>query len=233
MSKDLCIVIARGGSKRVPRKNIRHIAGRPLVAWPTAAATASGLFQHVLISTEDIEIAQAAQLVGAEYPFTRPMEVADDFSTTADVLRTALQQWKAYSGCLPTFCCCLYGTSVFVTEAQLRSAKELLSTTELILAVSEYSHPIQRAITLDDSGTITYLHPEFVPVRTQDCLKAYHDIGLFYYFSVEAFFRHGGESFLPMKKKAIIVPRTCAVDIDTEADFAWAELLASYHGLRK
>lgn len=233
MSKDLCIVIARGGSKRVPRKNIRHIAGRPLVAWPTAAATGSGLFQHVLISTEDSEIAQAAQLAGAEYPFARPIEVADDFSTTADVLRVTLQQWQEYTGTLPKHCCCLYGTSVFVTEKQLTKAKDMLSSCELCMAVSEYSHPIQRAITLDDAGTITYLHPEFVSVRTQDCLKAYHDIGLFYYFSVEAFFRYGGESFLPMEKKAIIVPRTCAIDIDTEADFAWAELLASYHGLRK
>lgn len=233
MSKDLCIVIARGGSKRVPRKNIRHIAGRPLVAWPTAAATASRLFQHVLISTEDIEIAQAAQLAGAEYPFARPIEVADDFSTTADVLRTVLQQWKAYSGNLPAFCCCLYGTSVFVNKDQLRSAKELLSTTELVLAVSEYSHPIQRALKRNEEGDTDYIHPEFINTRTQDLEKSYHDIGLFYYFSVEAFLRHGGCSFGTLKKKSLIVPRTSAVDIDSEEDLAWANILAQYNGLGK
>lgn len=233
MSKDLCIITARGGSKRVPRKNIRHIAGRPLVAWPTAAATASGLFQHVLISTEDIEIAQAAQRAGAEYPFARPIEVADDFSTTADVLRTVLQQWKEHSGYLPAFCCCLYGTSVFVTKDQLRSARALLSTAELVFAVSEYPHPIQRALKRNEEGSTDYIYPEFINTRTQDLEKSYHDIGLFYYFSVEAFLRYGGCSFGPLQKKSLIVPRTSAVDIDSEEDLAWANILAQYNGLGK
>lgn len=231
--KDICIVMARGGSKRVPRKNVRQLCGQPLVTWPVRSALRSGLFEHVIISTEDQEIASAAQQAGAEFPFVRPTAVADDFSTTADVLRVTLQQWQDYTGTLPKYCCCLYGTSVFVTEKQLAQAKDMLSSCELCMAVSEYAHPIQRAMTLDASGTVTYLHPKFIPVRTQDCLKAYHDIGLFYYFSVEAFFRHEGKNFLPMKEKAVVVPRICAVDIDSEADFAWAELLASYHGLRQ
>lgn len=228
---DLCIIMARGGSKRVPRKNIRNLCGKPLVKWPVEAALAAGLFDHVLISTEDAEIASVAQQAGAEFPFARPAAVADDFSTTADVLRVTLQQWQESKGSLPEYCCCLYGTSVFVTSQQLCKARNmLLSDSELVMAVSEYSHPIQRAMTLDEAGMITYVQPEFIPVRTQDCSKTYHDIGLFYYFSVPAFLNNGGHSFLPLRKKGIIVSRTCAVDIDTEEDFAWAELLARHHG---
>lgn len=230
--KDLCIILARGGSKRVPRKNVRELGGKPLVAWPVQAAVNSGLFDHVVISTEDKEIALIAQQAGAEFPFVRPAAVADDFATTADVLRVTLQQWQEYSGDLPKYCCCLYGTSLFVSGEILRHARSMLANdSELVMAVSEYVHPIQRAMMLDETGTITYLQPEFVSVRTQDCAKTYHDIGLFYYFSVAAFLGGGGKSFLPLAKKGVIVPRTQAVDIDSEEDFAWAELIAKYYGL--
>jgi pseudaminic acid cytidylyltransferase len=229
---DLCIITARGGSKRVPRKNIRHLAGRPLVSWPTQAAVASKLFSNVLMSTENEEIAHAAIQAGALYPFARPSDVADDFSTTADVLRVALQQWKDYSGELPEYCCCLYGTSVFVKPQQLHQARKLCTYADCVMAVAEYPHPIQRAMMVNKQGEISYLQPECVPMRTQDCIKCYHDIGLFYYFSVDAFLQHGAQSFLPLKKRAVIVPRTCAVDIDTEEDFVFAEIMAQYHGIK-
>lgn len=230
--KDICIVLARGGSKRVPCKNVRDFCGKPMTAWPIQAALTSDLFSHVLISTEDEEIASAAQKAGAEFPFARPAAVADDFSTTADVLRVTLRQWQEHDGTLPEYCCCLYGTSVFVTPKYLRQARNTLSpAAQVVMAVSEYAHPIQRALTLDEARTITYLQPEFVSVRTQDCEKTYHDIGLFYYFSVADFLRSGGNSFLPLSKKGIVVPRNRAVDIDTEEDWAWAELLAKHYGL--
>lgn len=230
--KNLCIITARGGSKRIPRKNVRPLAGRPLVAWATSAAVQSQLFDHVLISTEDDEIAHAAMLAGAVFPFKRPQSVADDFSTTADVLHVALHQWQEYTGTLPQYCCCLYGTSAFVTPQQLQQARALCAEAECVMAVSEYPHPIQRAMTVGEQGEIAYLQPECVAMRTQDCQKTYHDLGLFYCFSVEAFLKHGGKSFLPLQKKAVIVPRTCAVDIDTEEDWTFAEIMAQYNGLK-
>lgn len=230
MNDHLCIILARGGSKRVPRKNIRPLAGKPLVQWPVTAAVQSGLFRHVLISTEDEEIAAAAVAAGAEYPFPRPRHVADDFSTTADVVRVTLEQWKNHGAPLPEYCCCLYGTSVFATPGHLNAARKLLSPVEFVMAVTEYAHPIQRALAIAESGALTYVTPEFSATRTQDCPKTYHDIGLLYYFSVPAFLRHGATSFVPLEKRALVLPRTCAMDIDTEEDLLLAELMARHNG---
>ncbi len=232
MTKPLCIVMARGGSKRVPRKNMRTLAGKPLVAWPTSVACQSNIFENVLISTEDTEIANAAIAAGAVYPFTRPEAVADDVATTADVLRVTLEQWKNYSGSLPEYCCCLYGTSAFITTHHLQEAHKLAQSSECVMAVTSYAHPIQRAISLSQSNEITYLQPEFVPMRTQDCPKTYHDVGLFYFFSVEAFFAHGASSFLPLQKRAVVVSANSVVDIDTEEDWKFAQLMAQKNNLK-
>ena len=228
--QDLCIVMARGGSKRVPRKNVRLLQGKPLVSWPVRAAVASNLFQAVVISTDDEEIARAAIAAGATFPFRRPDSVSDDHSTTADALRVTLTQWKDLTGTLPDFCCCLYGTSAFITEKYLREGRALLSDAECVMAVTPYEHPIQRAMTVSPGGGLTYLQPEYVKWRTQDCPPAYHDVGLLYYFSVRAFFASGAESFLSMHLKAIIVPRTSAIDIDTEEDWILTEALAAQLG---
>ena len=233
MSENICIIMARGGSKRIPHKNIRQLGGAPLVSWPIRTAVASGIFKHILISTEDQKIAEAAQAAGAEFPFARPTEFANDYATTTDVLRAVLHQWQQFSGNLPDYCCCLYGTSIFIQEKHLQQSRRLLDSADLVMAVSEYPHPIQRALKMDIHGDFQYLHPEFVKTRTQDCPKTFYDIGLFYYFSSAAFFEHGAESFIPLHQKAIIVPRTCAVDIDTDEDWAWAEILAQYHRLTK
>lgn len=229
--RDLCIVTARGGSKRVPRKNVRPLRGKPLVSWAVRAALASGLFDDVLISTDDDEIAQAAMDAGAMFPFRRPAAVADDHSTTSDVLRVALGQWQQLKGALPEYCCCLYGTSAFVTPEDLQAAKRIADAKTCVMAVTEYAHPIQRALEMDDSGSLRYLQPEYTYFRTQDCPPAYHDIGLFYYFSVQAFLEAGGKSFLPLQLKAVQVPRTRAIDIDTEDDWGIAEALAVKNGL--
>ncbi len=227
----LCIITARGGSKRIPRKNVRPFAGKPLVAWPTEVACASAIFSQVLISTEDAEIANIATKAGALYPFARPHEVADDFSTTADVLRVTLRQWQKYAGSLPKYCCCLYGTSVFITKEYLQQAYTLVQDSDCVMAVSPYAHPIQRALSIDALGNTNYLQPEFALTRTQDCPKTYHDVGLFYFFSVEKFFEHGATSFAPLQKKAVIVSSTDVIDIDTEEDWHFAELIAGTKGL--
>lgn len=229
--KDLCIITARGGSKRVPRKNVRMFCGLPMIAWPTRAAVASGLFSEVIISTEDQEIATVAMQYGARQPFVRPVELADDFSGTGDVLQHALET-LAKSRDLPRYCCCLYGTSVMVTPEILRTARKLAEETECVMGICEYPQPVERRLVKNENGDISYAQIEGARKRTQDCEKSYFDIGLLYYFNIDAFLNAGQKSFIPLRKKGLPISRTFAADIDTEQDLAFAEMLAKYNGLK-
>ncbi|EGY25804.1 cytidylyltransferase family protein [Desulfovibrio sp. A2] len=226
------VIMARGGSKRVPRKNVRPFNGRPMVAWPVRAALASGLFGQVLISTDDPEIATVACAHGALQRAPRPAELSDDHATTADVLRHTLRDLAA-SGPLPETCCVLYGTSCMVTPDFLRDGLALLQRpeTDLVLAATPFPHPVQRALRIADDGTAFYEHPECVQTRTQDLPPLYHDIGLFYWVNVRAFLDHGAPGFAALRLRALVVPRLAAVDIDTEEDWQIAEIMARHiHG---
>ena len=229
----LAVIMARGGSKRVPRKNARPFLGRPMVAWPVGHAVASGLFSRVVISTDDREIADAAVASGAALHGLRPAALSDDHAGTADVLNYELECFKKREGGSPDLCCCLYGTSALAFPEILRQGRDALleRNAEFCMAVIPYGHPIERALQFDDSGLAQYRQPEFVPVRTQDIRPSYHDSGLLYWFRPEAFLRHGGTSFVPLRKTAIIVSPRQAVDIDTEEDWELAEILAGRRGL--
>jgi N-acylneuraminate cytidylyltransferase len=225
--------MARGGSKRVPRKNARVFLGRPMVAWPVAHAVESGLFSHIVISTDDREIADVAVSAGAAMHGLRPAMFSDDHATTADVMRYELECFKEREGALPDACCCLYGTSALAFPDLLRRGRDALQEkdAEFLMAVIPYGHPIERALRFDDAGLVHYRQPECVQMRTQDIQASYHDSGLLYWFLPEAFFRHGGGSFAPLRKTAIIVSPRQAVDIDTEEDWELAATLAGRHGL--
>ena len=224
---NVAIIIARGGSKRVPRKNVRVIMGRPMIAWPITAALESGICDRVVVSTEDKEIADIALKYGAEVPFVRPDSLAGDFGSSCEVLSHALD-FLAENGQPIDNCCYLYGTAYAVTPERLREGFELLQKpgTEVVMAVKEYVHPIERSLAIDENGLAYYRTPEFQPCRTQDLPVSYYDIGLFYWLKVAAFLKHGGESFLPLAKRVVVVPPLESVDIDTESDFATAEKLA-------
>ena len=225
--------MARGGSKRVPRKNARHFLGRPMVAWPVGHAVASGLFSRVVISTDDREIADAAVASGATLHGLRPAALSDDHAGTAEVLRYELEEFTKREGALPGLCCCLYGTSALALPELLRQGRDALleRDAELCMAVIPYGHPIERALQFDESGLTRYRQPECVPMRTQDIRPSYHDAGLFYWFRTEAFLRRGGNSFVPLRTTALVVSPRQAVDIDTEEDWELAEILAGRHGL--
>lgn len=229
MQNSIALILARGGSKRVPRKNVRSFCGLPMIAWVSRAASSSRMFSYVAISTDDAEIAATAAQYGAVQYFQRPKSLADEYTDTATVLKDALEALQEQGRILPAYCCCLYGTSALVTPELLADGYKKITTTscEVVMAVAEYPHPIERALQFSAQGELYYRQPEFVPKRTQDIKPSYHDVGLFYWFSVRAFFKHGGTSFVPLKKTAIIVPRSCAVDIDTEEDWRIAELLGS------
>ena len=227
----LCIVTARGCSKRVPRKNIRNFLGQPLVTWPIQAAIKSEIFQNVLISTEDAEIASAAVVAGAIFPFIRPKEVADDYASTTDVLRVVLKQWQNYNHQLPDYCCCLYGTSAFVKSEHLKQAKDLVEENTCVMAVTAYTHPIERALISNAHGYLQYIQPDHAALRTQDCTKSYYDLGQLYFFDVKAFLSTNDMTFAHMRLKPLILPHYTAIDIDTEDDWFLAEILAKAQGL--
>ena len=231
MRDALCIVLARGGSKRVPRKNIRPLMGKPLVAWPVLAAKESGLFSSIVISTDDDEIAQAAVAAGAERPFARPSALADDVTPTRAVLGHALHE-LARHGPLPEFFCYAYGTAFLLTSTMLRKARQLLDDKDIdgVIALAAYSHPIERAYALDGQGIAAMRHPEFLACRTQDLTPAYHDTGLMYWLRTQVFFDWQAGKKDEWRRKALLVPRMFAVDIDTEEDWQLAEIIA--RGLR-
>jgi N-acylneuraminate cytidylyltransferase len=231
----IALIMARGGSQRIPRKNTRPFLGLPMVVWPVRAAAASGIFGQVVISTEDEEIAGIAVQEGAQRPFVRPEKLADAFSNTADVIRHALTELQARNGTMPAYCCCLYGTAYATTPEMLRQGQALLAMpgTELVMGAIQYSHPIERALTIDEEGTAAYRQPGFVLRRTQDLQPSYYDAALFYWLDSQAFLAKGGNSFLPLAKRLLVVTRLAAMDIDTEEDWAFAEQLARHQNAQE
>jgi len=229
----LCVIPARGGSKRIPRKNVRLFAGRPMLAWSVEAALASGLFDRVMVSTDDDEIAQVAQRSGAEIPFLRPRELADDFTGTQAVTRQAIL-WHWQQGLDVQWACCLYATAPFVCAEDLCAAYEKLQASQksFVFSVSSYAFPIQRALRLTAEGEIEAFYPEQRHTRSQDLEPAWHDAGQFYWGRASAFVDE-----IPLFSHAslpLILPRHQVQDIDTEEDWQRAELMfAAWHGSKE
>lgn len=234
MNDAVAFVLARGGSKRVPRKNVRLFHGKPMVAWPVFHAMRSDLFSSVIISTDDREIADAAVAEGAVFFGPRPNDLSNDYATTADVLAHELDEHESRTGNLPTVCCCLYGTSAFISVDLLRQGRAYLDNqaVEMVMTVSAYGHPIERALIFNATGNVDYRTPEFALARTQDIPISYYDTGLMCWFKTDALRKKGRHSFLPLQKTAVAVPDYLAVDIDTEDDWLRAELLAKICGER-
>lgn len=226
----VALIMARGGSKRIRNKNTRLFCSQPMLSWPIAAARAANVFERILVSTEDAHIAAIARQYGAEQAFERPRALADDHATTFAVIRHAVHALAAARQLVPHMCC-LYGTSAFVTPQLLQKARAMLLQTdaEWVFAVNEFAHPPLRALTIDAEGYAQYLYPEYVGQRTQDCPIWYHDIGLFYFFKTDIFLHEALPSVTALKKKAVVVPRSMAVDIDTEDDWAYAEYVMHRH----
>ncbi|MDP1878025.1 MAG: pseudaminic acid cytidylyltransferase [Actinomycetota bacterium] len=221
----LAVIPARGGSKRIPRKNIRAMSGRPLMAWAIETALASGEFDEVTVSTDDDEIARIAESIGATVPFRRPAALADDHASTASVIAHATSEMRR-QGLAPDLVCCLYPAAIFVTADDLAGARRLLetSTRPYAAAVVRYSHPIQRALALDEGGELTPVDPEGLAMRTQDLPSRWHDAGQFYWGRTDAWV--AGQPILP---NAVGYPLAegSVVDIDTEEDWRVAERLHS------
>ena len=217
--KNLCIIPARGGSKRIPRKNIKPFLGKPIIAYSIEAALKSGLFAEVMVSTDDEEIADVAKQYGAKVPFKRSAETANDFASTADVLKEVLAKYQELGQEFDNFCC-FYATAPLVQSKDVVSAFERLQSSDFtcVYPVVQFSYPIWRCLDIADDGTMTRHWPEYENSRSQDLPKEYHDSGTFYWYKTKEWL--SGEN----KIGGIIVDEVAVQDIDNETDWKLAEM---------
>lgn len=218
----LAVIPARGGSKRIPRKNIRSFAGKPMIAWPIEAALQSCCFDQVIVSTDDAEIADIARASGAKVPFMRPETLSDDHTGTTPVIRNAIE-WFVAQGIVPEQVCCIYATAPFVRPEDIRKGLEVLNSEgcEFAFSVTSYAFPIQRALRLSEQGRVEMFQPEHFNTRSQDLEEAYHDAGQFYWGQSSAWL--AGKPVFSPSAAPVILPRYRVQDIDTPEDWERAE----------
>lgn len=224
--KNLCIIPARGGSKRIPMKNIKPFLGKPIIAYSIEVALESRLFDEVMVSTDNAEIAEVAIRFGAKVPFMRSVETAGDFATTADVLREVIDKYKQFGQEFDHFCC-FYATAPLVQSKDVVSAYERLQNSDFtcVYPVVQFSYPIWRCLDLADDGSMKRHWPEYENSRSQDLTKEYHDTGTFYWYKTKDWMSGN------IKLGGIEVDETTIQDIDTETDWKMAEM--KYQLLKK
>lgn len=219
----LAIITARGGSKRIPKKNIKDFCGKPIIAYSIEAAMESGLFDEVMVSTDSTEIAETAEKYGAVIPFMRSEKTADDYATTADVILEVIEKYREL-GKTFDYICCIYPTAPFVTAEKLIEGMKLMETKHpvLVMPVAAFSYPPQRCYVVDENGNIQFKYKEYMNSRSQDLEKQYHDAGQFYIYDAKKYISAGGrisEGIMP-----IFVSELQVQDIDNEDDWNIAEL---------
>jgi pseudaminic acid cytidylyltransferase len=229
MSTKLAIIPARGGSKRIPRKNIKPFFGQPMIAYSIKAALTCGLFDKIIVSTDDDEIAEVAQKFGAQVPFIRPRELSDDHAGTGAVIIHALS-WLAQRGEDYKACCCIYATAPLLRPERLTQGWEALQQQDkrFAFSITSYGFPIQRALRQTKDGSVDMFWPENLMTRSQDLEPAYHDAAQFYWGWSDAFM-NDEVTFSPISAP-VILPRAEVVDIDTPEDWDLAE--RAYAALR-
>jgi N-acylneuraminate cytidylyltransferase len=221
--KTIAIIPARGGSKRIPRKNVRPFMGQPVIGYPIQAAIDSGCFDEIMVSTDDKEIADVAKKFGAAVPFLRSSETSNDHASTADVLLEVLQEYEKLNKRFDN-CCCLYPVTPLVSKEILQTAfdKFIVSKADSLMPVVRYSHPIQRALQINEEGFLRYIQPENAMLRTQDLPPCYHDAGQFYFFKTDSFLKN--KTLVSKNTLAFELSEQLVQDIDNEDDWKMAEL---------
>ncbi|MGZ5192067.1 MAG: pseudaminic acid cytidylyltransferase, partial [Flavisolibacter sp.] len=207
---------------RIPKKNIKSFLGKPIIAYSIEAAINSGIFDEVMVSTDDTEIAKVAQASGAVVPFIRSAQTSDDFSTTADVLKEVLLSYKQLNKYFE-FACCIYPTAPFITSEKLKNAFQLLysSGSDSVIPITRFSFPIWRSFKMENDK-ISYNWPEFASKRSQDLPPSYHDCGQFYFFKTEEFLRTG--KLVTENTLGLEIPESEVQDIDSQEDWKIAEI---------
>ena len=222
---NIAIIPARGGSKRIEKKNIKQFHGKAIIEYPIAAALESGVFDKVIVSTDDIQIARIALAAGAEVPFMRPMELATDFVATMDVIQHAIEYFDQ-SGQAPDYACCIYPATPLVDGRLIRDGFELLRKSEkkYVVTVANYEHSVYRALLIDPANPQSGIQPvfkEFIGQRSQDLPSCCHDAGQFYWGCASAY--RNGTPFFAGDSLPLFVENWKYVDIDTEEDWERAE----------
>jgi pseudaminic acid cytidylyltransferase len=220
----VAVIPARGGSKRIPHKNIKNFLGKPIIAWSIETAIKSGIFDKVIVSTDDDEIAAVAKEYGAEVPFIRPAELSDDNTGTSPVVKHAIR-WLQSNGHEVEYACCIYATAPFVQSKYLLEGFSKLKEFNKAYAfsVTSFPFPIQRALRIVNDNQVEAIWPENTNSRSQDLEEAYHDAGQFYWGRADAFLSDVvlySEESVP-----IVLPRFLVQDIDTYEDWQRAELM--------
>lgn len=220
----LAVIPARGGSKRIPRKNIKTFGGLPMIVWSIKAALQSHCFDRIVVSTDDAEIAQVARAHGADVPFVRPPELSDDHTGTVPVIAHAID-WQNNNGESATEVCCIYATAPFVQAADLQRGLQTLQTTgaEYAFSVTSYAFPIQRAVRITPDQRLEMFQPEHFGTRSQDLPEAWHDAGQFYWGIAQAWLH--GKPLFSHDAAPVQLPRHRVQDIDTPEDWERAEWL--------
>lgn len=221
MPSSVCIITARGGSKRIPRKNVRDFCGKPMLAYSVETAVTSGIFDVVMVSTDDDEIADVAREYGAEVPFMRSEATSNDFATTADVLCEVLSEYDKRGTKFDTMCC-LYPTAPFVQVSELKEASGMIEAgASSVIPVTSFDFPPLRGFRVAEDGSLEYAFPEYAQTRSQELPEMVHDCGRFYFAKVASFLESG--SFITDKTKSLRIPSRLVQDIDTPEDWEMAE----------
>lgn len=220
----IAIIPARGGSKRIPRKNIKEFCGKPMIAWSIEAAQKSDCFSHIVVSTDDAEIAGIAKEWGAEVPFLRPAALSDDQTGTLPVIRHATE-WFIQQGKPAEQVCCIYATAPFISPEDIRRGLEILTATgsDYAFSVTSYPFPIQRALRMTAHGRVEMFQPEQFNTRSQDLEEAFHDAGQFYWGQASAWLAE--KKIFSPDAAPVLLPRHRVQDIDTMEDWFRAELM--------
>jgi N-acylneuraminate cytidylyltransferase len=223
MNKKICIIPARGLSKRIPKKNIKNFLGKPIISYTIQAAIKSNLFDLVIVSTDDNNIAEISKSYGAKVPFLRSKQNASDFSTTFDVIDEVISVLKNDNQ-FYEYCCCIYPCAPFVTSNKLEKSfnKFTSNNYDSFFPVVKYGHPVQRAINLDEKGFIKSFNSETIKSRSQDLENYYHDAGQFYWFKIDPIIKQ--KQLITPLSGCFVVSELEAQDIDNNVDWALAEL---------
>jgi pseudaminic acid cytidylyltransferase len=221
---NVAVIPARGGSKRIPNKNIKLFAGKPIIHFSIEAAQQCGLFDRIIVSTDSQEISKVARQAGAEVPFLRPANLSDDHTPTAPVLEHALK-WLKSKGHAVNYLCCIYPTAPFVRSEDLIKGYNLLVENNIssVFSLTEFEFTIFRALKVNDGGFTEMFWPENEVIRSQDLPTAYHDAGQFYWLDAEKFLKN--KKLYAKDAKPVILPRVLVQDIDTLEDWEMAELM--------
>jgi len=221
----VAIIPARSGSKRIPGKNVKNFCGMPIISYSIRAALKSGIFDKVIVSTDDPKIAKIAQEFGAETPFLRPSELSNDHTATIPVIKHAIE-WIGENIGTVDYACCIYATAPFIQPKHLVGAFHKLITDKVdgyVFTATTFPFPIQRAFKLNNQGYVSMFQPIYYDVRSQDLEKAFQDAGQFYWGKGKTF--ANDEKFFSLKSKAYVLPRYLVQDIDTIEDWKRAELM--------